>query len=88
MFSLTIVLDEKLGGFAEFIAFALATVGLDLVELFHGVQELAGEAGGVEAKLGELVDGGFRGSADVGEDPIFELRDAVKAPGSVGEQLD
>ena len=51
-----IVLDEELGGLAELAAFLLLAVVLDLAKLFHGVQELAGEAGGVEAEPGDLVD--------------------------------
>jgi hypothetical protein len=39
----------------------LAAVGVDLAELFDGVQELAGDAGGVEAELGDLADADLRG---------------------------
>ena len=82
------VLHQKVGGFTKFAALALTAVVLDLAELFHGVLELPGEAGGIEAEPRDLLDGVLGRKRGVSEYGVFELEDAVESPGGVGEELD
>jgi len=82
------MLDEEIRGLPELAAFLLLAIGLDLAELLDRVLELAGDAGGVEAEPGDLIDGVLGCERGVGEDGVFELGDAVESPRGVGEKLD
>ena len=88
---------EESGGVFQLAALAFCAVGLDFAELLQGFLELAGEPLAVHAEGGE----GAVGVNDVEIDSRlivwwvggavkeggFELRDAVYAPGCVGEFL-
>jgi len=93
-----LVEQEEGGGVFEIAVLALAAVGLNIAEQGERFLELAREAGGVEPESregamgvddvegqgGVLVGvGGWIGGA--GEKVGLEQRDAVEAPGGVGE---
>ena len=85
------------GGLLEVALLLVAALGLDFAELVQGFLELAGESLAVQTEGGEgavgvddvEVDasllGGWVGGAV--EERGFELRDAIEAPGGVGEFL-
>jgi hypothetical protein len=86
---------EEGGGVFEIAAFALGTGGLDFAEGVEGALELAGEALALDTEVGDEAMGvddverdfviGREGSGGAGEDVGFEERDAVEAPGGVGD---
>jgi len=88
---------EEGGGVVEVAALALGAVGLDVAERVEALLELAGEAMALDAEVGQEamgvddVEGDFLIGRDWGgsacEHVGFEERDAVEAPGSVGEFL-
>jgi hypothetical protein len=88
--------QEGCGAF-EVALLLVATLGLDFAELVQGFLELAGESLIVEAEGGEgavgvdnievdgrLIGGRVSGAVEKGG---FEQRNAVEAPGGVGEFL-
>ncbi len=92
---------EEGGGVFEIALLALAALGLDGAELSERFLELAGEALRVEAEGGEGAVGvddveghgwmsrdQWAGCGGAGEELGFEERDAVEAPGGVGELVD
>ena len=94
---------EEDRGVAEVALFALAAVGLEVAKLGEGLLELAREALRVEAQGGEGamgvddvkrhgwvgIGGGVGGRIlGAGEELGFEERNAVEAPGGVGEFVD
>ena len=82
---------QDVGGVAEVTALLVAAVVLDGAELVERLLELTGEAGAVESEGGDGLDGGLRreiGRCGLVEQAGFEERDAVEAPGGVGELLD
>jgi hypothetical protein len=79
--------QEEFGGFGELAALQAAALFLDFAELIEGFLELAGEARAVQAERGELRDQGL-GVGVLGEQLGFEERDAVEAPGGVGDFVD
>jgi len=92
---------EEGGGVFKVALLALAALGLNGAELGERFLELAGEALAVEAQGGEGAVGvddvegqgwirvGISGrSGGAGEELGFEERDAVEAPGGVGELVD
>src|ERR1700722_20834943 len=96
--SLVFVQFEQSGGVFEFAALALDAVSLHFAELVQAFLELAGETLALNAEVGEKAmgvddikfDGGLLGGwiGSAGEQVGFEERDAVEAPGGVGELPD
>ena len=96
--SFVLVKFEEGGGVFEVAALVLGAIGLDIAERFQAFLELAGETLALDAEVGEKamgvddvkVDGGLLGGGigGAGEQVGFEERDAVEAPGGVGEFLD
>jgi len=82
-----LIAQEELGGLDELAALQEATLFLDCAELIDSFLELAGEARAVQAERGELLDQGL-GVGVLGEQIGFEERDAVEAPGGVGDFVD
>ncbi len=86
---------EEGGGVFEVAKLAVGAGGLDFAEGVEGALELAGEALALDAEVGEQamgvddVEGDFvigrEGSGGAREDLGFEQRDAVEAPGGVGD---
>jgi hypothetical protein len=93
--SFVLVEFEEGGGVFEFATLAFGAAGLDVAEVVHGLLELAGEPLVVQAEGGEeamgiddvKVDGGLLGGrmGGAGEEVGFEERNAVEAPGGVGD---
>ena len=78
---------EDFGRVVELTALQAAALFLDIAKLLEGFLELAGEAGAVQAKRGELRDQGL-GVGVLGQQFGFEEGDAVEAPGGVGDFVD
>src|ERR1035438_2054166 len=82
----------------ELAALVLAALELDIAELIERLLELAGEAGAIQCEAGEEpmgvddveINGGLLCWRVGGalEHVGFEERDAIEAPGCVGELLD
>src|ERR1700722_8372465 len=89
---------EQSGGVFEFAALALDALSLHFAEFVQAFLELAGETLALNAEVGEEAmgvddvkfDGGLLGGwiGSAGEQVGFEERDAIEAPGGVGELLD
>ena len=77
---------EEGGGIFEIAALAIGAVGLDFAELVERLLELAGQPLRVHAEGGEQGNKGL-GVGVLGKQLGFEQRDAVEAPGGVGEFL-
>src|ERR1700690_939228 len=96
--SFVLVEFEQGGGIVEVAALAVDAVGLDLAKGLEGLLELAGETMALDTEVGDEsmgvndVEGDFliewNGGGGAGEHVGFEQRDAVEAPGGVGELLD
>ena len=78
---------EEGGGVFEIAAFAVGTGGLDFAEGVEGALELARKALALDAEIGEQRNQGL-GVGVFGEQPGFEQRDAIEAPGGVGDFRD
>jgi hypothetical protein len=74
-------------GVFEVATLALGAVGLDLADGVQGFLELAGEPRVVQAEGGEGAVGVDDVEVGAVEESGFEQRDAVEAPGGVGELL-
>lgn len=89
---------EEGGGLFERAGFARGAAALDVAELVESAVELPGEALALDGEVGEEAVGvddiegdfaiGWDGGGGTGEGVGFEERNAVKAPGRVGEFLD
>ena len=89
---------EDAGGVVEILLLALAALGLDVAELFEGFSGTGGRGAGRGGRGGEgamsvddvEIDAGLLGGwiGGAGEQLGFEERDAVEAPGGVGEFVD
>jgi hypothetical protein len=89
---------EEGGGVLEIAALALEPGGLDIAKRVEALLKLPGEALALDAEVGDEamrvddIESDFLverdGSGGAREDAGFEERDAVEAPGSVGEFLD
>jgi hypothetical protein len=89
---------EDGGGIFELAALVMAAVELDIAELIERLLELASEAGAIQCEAGEEpmgvhdieINGGLLCWRVGGalEHVGFEERDAIEAPGCVGELLD
>jgi hypothetical protein len=89
---------EEGGGVLELAALGLGAVGLDLAELIEALLELTGKALALDAEVGDEAMGvddiecdfpiERDGSGGAREHFGFEQRDAVEAPGSVGDFRD
>jgi hypothetical protein len=89
---------EDGGGIFELAALVMAAVELDIAELIERLLELAGEAGAIQCEAGEEPVGVHDIEINCGllcwwvggalEHVGFEERDAIDAPGCVGELLD
>jgi len=89
--------NEERGGVLQVTALLLAALDLEIAKDFERLVELAGEAVQLDAEIADEavgvddveIDGGLFGGRVGGavEQIGFEARDAVDAPGSVGEFL-
>src|ERR1700733_2445864 len=79
--------QEEFGCFGELTALEVTAFVLNCADLIDGFLELAGEARAVEAERGQHRDLGF-GVGVLGEELGLKQRNAIEAPGGVGDFVD